>query len=759
MTTMTEIQHADYSLVGKDAALAVEKGLANAQWFTPHVPKETMRALLERRDGPAIRDTVLWLVLLTGFGAAGYLLWGTGWAIIPFAVYGVLYASVSDSRWHETSHGTAFKTDWLNNVIYEIASFMVLREATPWRWSHTRHHSDTIIVGRDAEIAFPRPIKVASTLLKFVNGEYWIRYWQRALVHCTGRLTAEELTYIPEAEHSRVILRARIYAVMYAAVIGLALYTGSILPLLYVGLPNLYGAWLMVIYGATQHAGLAENVLDHRLNTRTVYMNAINRYLYWNMGYHIEHHIFPLVPYHALPKLHEVIKAEMPRPYYGLVAAYREIIPTLWRQSRDATYYVKRELPTPAWGLEDARAAEIVTAQVATVTDGWVEVCGAGQLGHEDVLRFDHDNRTYAIYRAEDNTVYATDGLCTHAQAHLADGLLKGTLIECPKHNGRFDIRDGSPQRRPVRVPLQTYEVQEADGMIRLNLKPAGGVEMVETVATYTFTVVSNDNIATFIKELVLDLADGSPPLLYQPGDYMQFDIPAYPERSLRDVDVRAPYIDVWNAHHTFDLRASNPIACRRSYSFATNPATDRQLRFNVRLATPPADKVGRTGVGSAYVFGLKPGDRITAVGPYGAFHIQPTEREMVYLGGGSGMAPLRSHLAYLFETQKTARRVSYWYGARSRMEMFYQDYFEGLVRDNSNFTFHVALSEPLPEDEWSGHTGFIHAVLQREYLEAHANPTQLEYYLCGPPPMVRAAIKMLTDMGVDRDQIANDEF
>ena len=355
-----EFRRSDYSLVGRDAALAVEKGLANAKWYASPVPREKMRELLERRDDPAIRDTLLWFFLLFVFGAAGYVLWGTWWAVIPFAVYGVLYASVSDSRWHESSHGTAFKTDWLNNTLYEIASFMVLREATPWRWSHNRHHSDTIIVGRDAEIAVPRPVNLALVLLKFVNGETLVRYWQHVYLHCRGRLTAEELTYIPETERGKIVVRARIYVLIYAGVVALSITTRSILPLMYIGLPSFFGTWLMVIYGLTQHAGLAENVLDHRLNTRTVYMNVIHRYLYWNMGYHVEHHMFPMVPYHALPKLHELIKADTPTPYNGLIEAWREIIPTLLRESRDPTYYVKRELAGthPGYGRDPGCAGD-----------------------------------------------------------------------------------------------------------------------------------------------------------------------------------------------------------------------------------------------------------------------------------------------------------------------------------------------------------------------------------------------------------------
>ena len=215
-------------------------------------------------------------------------------------IYGVLYASTSDSRWHESSHGTAFKTDWLNDALYEIASFMVMRESSVWRWSHTRHHSDTIIVWRDPEIAVPRPRDILGLILGFFSLKVIPKYFQNSFRHALGRLTAEEKTFIPESEYGKVFLRARICLLIYAGVFGLAIWQQSILPLMFIGLPTIYGSWLMPVYGHTQHAGLAENVLDHRLNCRTVKMNLVNRYLYWNMNFHVEHHMFPLVPYHIL---------------------------------------------------------------------------------------------------------------------------------------------------------------------------------------------------------------------------------------------------------------------------------------------------------------------------------------------------------------------------------------------------------------------------------------------------------------------------
>lgn len=759
MSPITKAPNKDYSLVGQETARAIEQGLAEARWYTSPVPKAQMRALLERRDGPALRDTILWFVLLFGFAAAGIALWGTWWAILPFAIYGVLYGSTSDSRWHEAGHGTAFKTDWMNNALYEIASFMVLRESVIWRWSHIRHHSDTIIVGRDPEISVKRPPKLFELIIGFFNYGGARKYIREVLLHCVGRFTPEELTFLPESQYKAVIWRARIYVFIYACVIAAAIYMGSLLPLMLIGLPNFYGAWLMVLYGRTQHAGLAENVLDHRLNCRTVYMNALNRYLYWNMNYHVEHHMFPLVPYHALPKLHELVKADMPPPYNGLLEAYREIIPAVLRQIKDPAYFVKRVIPTPFSKVEAPYLAKAITAENRVAVDGWIAVCPTAQLKPSDVLRFDHNNKTYAIYRTAEGAIYASEGICTHGNAHLADGLVLGNQVECPKHNGRFDLRDGAPKRAPVCLALKTYKVREHNGMIELDLNSAGGLGAKHEQKVYNFKVVSNDNVATFIKELVLEPTADSPALHYQAGQYLQFNIPAYAQRSLHGIEVKQPYAEVWQRQHVYDAVTSNPVACRRNYSLASNPLKDKQVRFNVRIATPPRGQDCPAGVASTYVFSLKPGDTVSAIGPFGDFLVRPTLREMVYLGGGAGMAPLRSHISHLLENSHSARKISYWYGARSAQELFYQDYFADLAKQHPNFSFHVALSEPLPSDHWQGSTGFIHEVLQNEYLAQHHDPTTIEYYLCGPPAMIQSATLMLQSFNVPSEQISCDAF
>ena len=745
----------DYSLTGANAALAVEKGLAEAEWYTTPVPKAELRKLLERRDGPAIRDTLLLFAILLATGYATIALWGSWWMLFPYAIYAVFYGTASDSRWHECGHGTAFKTDWMNTALYEIASFMVLRESVVWRWSHNRHHSDTIVVGRDPEIQVPRPPDMAGLVLSLTAANVYRTYFPSLVRHALGRMTPGERTFIPESEFPKVYRNARLIVVIYAAVILSAVLLHSWIPIFLFILPHFFGTWVMIVQNTPQHAGLAENVLDHRLNCRTVYMNPISRFIYWNMNYHVEHHMFPLVPYHALPKLHALIKADCPPPYPSILSAWREILPTLLRQVKDPGYHVKRQLPPPR-----TRTAEGIRASSNAIdAEGWIEICAAADLGKSDVIRFDHARKTYALCRDASGALFATDGICTHGNNHLADGVVIGGTIECPKHNGRFHLADGSPARAPICRGLRTYPLEERKGRLFLNINRPGGAGAREP-KQIKLRVVSNRNVSTFIKELMLEPVDAATKLEFTPGDYLQFDISAYGAIRFADFDIPEPYAGVWRAHRLFDLVAKHPGDARRNnYSLASNARTESALRFNVRIATPPPGQDCPPGVGSAYMFNLKPGDTVSAIGPFGDFHLKPTQKEMVYLGGGAGMSPLRAHLSHLFETEATARRVSFWYGARSRQEIFYEDYFAGIAAKFPNFRFHLALSAPLPEDNWTGPRGFIHDVALEEYLKSHANVRAVEFYLCGPPQMISACRKMLAALGVSESQIAFDEF
>lgn len=353
------LQNRDYSLVGASTRRAEAQGMVSAEWYKSPVPRKLMKELMRRKDGPALRDTALWLGLMILTAIFGIHFWGTWLAVPFFAVYGILYGSASDSRWHECGHGTAFKTQWMNKVIYEISSFMILRESTVWRWSHARHHTDTIIVGRDPEIAVKRPPDIVGIILNLFSIKTSLFALKKIILHSTGRLTEDEANFIPESEQYKVFFIARIYLAIFLATFLLSVAMHSWLPAMLVGLPTIYGGCLNLLYGITQHAGLSEDVLDHRQNSRTIYMNPVSRFIYSNMNYHLEHHMFPMVPYYALPALHEAIKQDCPPAYPSLLAAYREIIPILLKQRHDPDYHLIRDLP--------CRTTEIAPAPVEAI--------------------------------------------------------------------------------------------------------------------------------------------------------------------------------------------------------------------------------------------------------------------------------------------------------------------------------------------------------------------------------------------------------
>ena len=280
------------------------------------------------------------------------------------------------------------------------------------------------------------------------------------------------------------------------------------------------------------------------------------------------------------------------------------------------------------------------------------------------------------------------------------------------------------------------------------------------SIQKWEATVESNNNVATFIKELVLNLPVGEN-LNFKAGGYIQIDIPEYQNLVFSSFSVEQEYHPDWDKYKIWDLVGNNEEPIFRAYSMANHPAEGNRVMLNVRIATPPPPLWGQVppGLASSYIFNLKQGDKVTISGPYGEFFIKDTEREMVYIGGGAGMAPMRSHLFHLFHTLKTGRKVSFWYGARSVREMFYDDHFKSIEKSFPNFTYRVALSEPMQEDRWTGSTGFIHQVLHDEYLNDHDDPTEVEYYMCGPPPMINACDKMLDSLGVDREMIAYDSF
>ncbi|MBN2683311.1 MAG: NADH:ubiquinone reductase (Na(+)-transporting) subunit F [Bacteroidales bacterium] len=288
--------------------------------------------------------------------------------------------------------------------------------------------------------------------------------------------------------------------------------------------------------------------------------------------------------------------------------------------------------------------------------------------------------------------------------------------------------------------------------------------EEIMGIKKWECEVVSNNNVATFIKEFVVKLPEGES-LNFKSGGYIQIDVPKLEVDFGKDIFVEEEYRDEWNQFKMWDLKMKNPEETYRAYSMANHPAEGNIVMLNIRIATPPWDrKKGgfmnvNPGICSSFIFSRKPGDKVMISGPYGEFFIKDTKREMMFIGGGAGMAPMRSHIFDQFNTQRTERKATYWYGARSSREVFYEEHFRKIEKEFPNFKFEIALSEPKPEDNWTGYTGFIHQVIYDNYLSKHEEPEEIEYYLCGPPQMNDAVQKMLWDLGVPDENIAFDDF
>ncbi len=459
----------DYSLSGGHRD-AVEldgdriQGRLEEQWWKPNLSRRQMREIMQRRDGPGLWHFGLWFLLLGVSAWLAFISWGTWWAVPAFFVYGTIYTS-ADSRWHESGHGTPFRTRWLNEFVYAVASFLGIREAFMWRWSHSRHHTHTYFVGRDPEIQVQRPADLVKLLMDF----FYLRsgppeVW-RLIRNACGRPNADVRDFVPERDLKKMYWSSRVHVAIYAAFIVWSIAIGSILPMMFVLLPRFYGGWLQQLLSLPQHAGLGEDTYDHRQNTRTIYVNPVFAFLYVNMQYHLEHHAMPMTPFHALPKLHEAVKDQMPPPYTSLWTAYKELIPALIKQATgDPDYRVMRPVPKDP----ETDAAE---TQAPAVSSGvWIEVGPAEDIVEEDVIRLDHGSRSLAVYRLKGDLYYATDGLCTHEYAYLADGLVIDGVIECPLHNGRFDIATGRALRAPACDHLETYPVERRGNKLYVRL-------------------------------------------------------------------------------------------------------------------------------------------------------------------------------------------------------------------------------------------------------------------------------------------------
>ena len=334
-------------------------------------------------------------------------------------------------------------------------------------------------------------------------------------------------------------------------------------------------------------------------------------------------------------------------------------------------------------------------------------------------------------------------GTCAQCIVKVLEG--GGDILDTEKgHISKGEAREGCRLSCQVAVK-QDMEVEVPE-------------EAFET-KKWECTVRSNDNVATFIKELVLELPEGED-VAFKAGGYIQIECPPHTVH-YKDFDIGEEYHPDWDQYNVWKHTSVVEEDVVRAYSMANYPGEKGIIMLNVRVASPPPRAPEGTPPGkmSSYIFNLKPGDKVTISGPYGEFFIKETQAEMLYVGGGAGMAPLRSHIFELFKNLKTGRKVSYWYGGRSLRELFYVDEFRQIEKDFPNFTFHLALSEPLPEDNWTGLTGFIHQVVIDNYLKDHPAPEDIEYYYCGPPMMNKCVLQMCEDFGVEPENISFDDF
>jgi Na+-transporting NADH:ubiquinone oxidoreductase subunit F len=333
-----------------------------------------------------------------------------------------------------------------------------------------------------------------------------------------------------------------------------------------------------------------------------------------------------------------------------------------------------------------------------------------------------------------------------------------GTCAQC-----RVKVFEGGGSILPTEEShINKREAREGDRLsCQVSVKQDMKIEVPEHVfgvKKWRCQVRSNHNVATFIKELVLELPEGEN-VNFRAGGYIQIECPPY-SLSYKEFDVEPEYHPDWDRFRIWDVSAKVDEPVERAYSMANYPEEKGIIMLNVRIASPPPGSQGiPAGKMSSYIFNLKPGDEVTISGPFGEFFARDTDREMIFIGGGAGMAPMRSHIFDQLKRIRTTRKISFWYGARSKREMFYVEDFEGLAAENPNFQWHVALSDALPEDNWAGYTGFIHNVLYEEYLRNHPAPEDCEYYMCGPPIMNQSVINMLLDLGVDREDIMLDDF
>lgn len=444
------------------------------RWYKCEISREELKELIKRSDLKGLLHTIAFFAVLIGLGILAYHAIGTAWMIPAFFAYGTVYCFLNHLM-HETHHRTVFKSVWLNELVHWIAGFAHGAEPIYDRWGHAQHHTYTYMIGDDPEVITPRPADIPSLLGKFFG--IGIIKPGPIINHAFGIIPPADKNLVPESDWKVMIWSSRLWLLGYALIIASCFVFGTILPLIYTLFARFYGAFIPTLLNNTQHVGLEQNVYDHRLICRNVRVDPITSFLYWNMQYHTEHHMFPTIPFHALRKLNKKIKHQLPPMYPSVWHVYREIIPTILCQQQDYDYHVTPQLPAEYPSamqeapLQNPGATETAwqNAGDQTVPSVWVDVPDAKEMPMDDVLEFRHNGEQYAVFRLGDG-YYVMSNKCSHAGAKLSKGFVINGQIECPAHNGRFDIRTGAATLSPACDKMRMFPVRVEDGEVQIEL-------------------------------------------------------------------------------------------------------------------------------------------------------------------------------------------------------------------------------------------------------------------------------------------------
>jgi fatty acid desaturase/nitrite reductase/ring-hydroxylating ferredoxin subunit len=442
-------------------------------WYQCDISRQEIKELMQRSDYKGLTRTIAFFAVLIALGWAAYFSIGHWWMIPTFFLYGTVYCFLNHLM-HETHHRTVFKSLWLNESIHWISAFCHGAEPIYDRWGHAQHHSYTYIIGHDPEVATARPADIPLLLGTFF-GIGIIHPWP-IILHALGVIPQADRELVPESDWKAMIWSSRFWLLGYGLLIASCLCFHTLLPLVYTLFARFYGAFYPTMLNLTQHIGLEQNVYDHRLCTRNVKVDPVTSFIYWDMQYHIEHHMFPGVPFHALKKLHAKLKDQLPEPYTSVWSVYRELLPSIWRQQTNTDYHVTPEVP----GLDPSLPRETKTAKpvkeetassaTSVGTQNWIPVPGALDLAVNDVMGFTHNQKQYAIYRLSDG-YFASCNRCPHAGGILSNGIVINRQIECPSHQGRFDIRSGKATASPASGVMPCYVVKLEGNELLLEIK------------------------------------------------------------------------------------------------------------------------------------------------------------------------------------------------------------------------------------------------------------------------------------------------